>query len=190
MPLRKLWNSLRGRQEIDAPTREETTHEKSAPRVKPPRRGRNPHAALCKQIGSLAPTTVLEIGVGDGTRAIAIIEHLRRKNGELPSRYGAIDAFEQGERSSVSLIQFHQAIRGIGASVKMFPLAIEPGLREFANTIGIADLVVITEPAAQWSVPTVQSALRRITHPQSCVLFFDEETWHRYDAVGVSRRAA
>ena len=115
MPLMKLWNSLLGR---SAPAKEQpvrsanptTDHARlggSASRKPTKKSGRSakgsrlslfggggPHGALRKLVKPLQAKTVLEISVGDGSRAIAVLETL----GEAQKvRYMAIDQFEMAD---------------------------------------------------------------------------------------------
>ena len=56
--------------------------------------GGGPHSGLCKQLKAVSVHSVLEVGVGDGSQAIAVMETLSRQSDSI--RYYAIDEFETG----------------------------------------------------------------------------------------------
>ncbi len=188
MPLLKLWNSLRGR----SATSEEKSTESNPTPPSPKKRsllglGRGPHAALCKQVRNLDVDSVLEISVGDGTRAIALMKALASKNDQV--RYVAIDEFESGE-GTTSLKTFHHSLRCQNIPAQLFPGQIASGLHRVATTIGAVDLVLIAAESERWNDPVVLSMLRRVVHSESTVLYLDGEQWlaHRHEAS--VRRAA
>ena len=116
--LLKLWNSIRGN---SSPAPSKPGHSsKQADRDEPKRKlakpskpsrgvlglGGGPHSALCKQLKRIQAASVLEIGVGDGTRAAAVLQTLQ-SNSEI--QYIAIDQFEMAG-SELTLKHFHQQI--------------------------------------------------------------------------------
>jgi hypothetical protein len=197
MPLLKLWNSIRGRstkgQSVDqGPAAEPQSTTKAK---KSNRRGSGlgifgggPHAGLCKRLKSVDASSVLEISVEDGSRALAVLETIEKSNKSV--RYVAIDQFEMAG-GPVSLKQFHQTLRSKGFRPQLFPETIERGLIRVAHTLGAVDLVLIAAPPEIWQTPQVLPLLSRVTHPSSLVLYRDEEqTWKKYPTSATQRRAA
>ncbi len=200
MPLLKLWNSLRGRSS-DNPTSDDgrTARRKpsadskpAAPKGKPARRilgiGGGPHGALCKQIRPLRVETVLEVSVGDGSRALAVLNALAKHNPQV--RYAAIDQFEMSD-SPVTLKEFHRSLRAAQTRAQLFPDSISRGLVRIASTIGTIDLVLIAAEADQWQTPAILPLIDRITHQDSVVFYLAGESWQRYQLPKAQvRRAA
>ncbi len=71
-----------------------------------------PHASLCRMIKKSGAASVLEVGVGDGTRAIAVLSTLAKSQPDREIKYFAIDLFEMGD-GVLTLKTFHQQIRSI-----------------------------------------------------------------------------
>ncbi len=216
MPLKRLWNSLCGRSpQGPTPVEESAAHRDTAsdrqasvkPRGKPSsvkptnakRGGFNlfggPHTGLCKQIKSLQAATnleiatVLEIGVGDGSRAIAMLSMIESA-GEK-ARYFAIDQFELAG-GEVTLKHFHQTLRTANIRPQVLPQPIAPALMRMAHTHGEVDLIVIGAPTSQWQNPAAEAALARVAHARTAIVFSDGDSWIRYQVPGVNsvRRAA
>lgn len=203
MPLKKLWNSLRGRSQVNPVTTEHTlaqdavksesgaarrSQSASSPLKSKPKSTRGglnlfggPHAALCKQLKSLKPATVLEIGVGNGTRAIAMLATIE-KAGEK-ARYFAIDQFEMAG-GDVTLKAFHQTLRGADIRPQVLPQPIAQGLMRMAHTHGKVDLVVIGVPQSEWQTPAIEAALARVTGPETAIFFSEGDSWIRYQLPG------
>ena len=222
MPLLKLWKSLRGRRSAAAapesagpavyPAKETAAAQpaaadpgpgqKAAPAAKqtPASRGvlgigrRSPHAALCKLVRPLRPVSVLEISVGDGSRAAAVLRTLAKEQPETPLRYVAIDQFELAG-GPVTLKQFHQRLRQEGIRPQVFPDSVERALTRVAHTVGAVDLVLIADASDAWQTPQRQWLLDRVTHRESVILRLDGDQWRRESGWGGSldqqpRRAA
>jgi len=196
MPLLKLWNLLRGRcrpiEKQQASLTPNRSKEPSRSSSKGPRLsifgGGGPHSGLRKLVKPLTADTVLEVSVGDGSRAIEI---LRTLGNVQEVRYIAIDQFEMvgGE---LTLKAFHQALRGEGIRPQVFPEPINRGLARVSHTVGAIDLIVMGLEAGIWQNPETLSLLNRISHRETVILFQDDETWDRFDlqAATEGRRAA
>ena len=141
--------------------------------------GSNPHAALCKQVGAIRAKTVLEVAVGDGSRAIAVMGTLA-KSGD-PIRYFGIDQFELAG-GAVSLKDFHRTLRAAGIRAQIFPEPVDRGLARFLHTIGMVDLVLLSEPAEILDDVRVRQLLTRISRPETTILYLQDETWVRLAA--------
>lgn len=193
MPLLKLWNAMWGRSTGDTPVADPPVSSKlseaaaskpaSKPVSKPVSRGlssgfnlfgSHPHAALCKQIGALPARSVLEIGVGDGSRAVAVLGTLAKSGS--PVRYFGIDQFELAG-GAVSLKDFHRTMRGAGIRPQIFPEPVDRGLVRFLHTVGTADLVLLDQPAETLENPQVGQLLKRISNAQTTILYLQDDVW-------------
>lgn len=210
MPLLKLWNTLRGRRSApaaktaeartsaaDRSLAAEPTAEAGTPAVAKPAasRGvlglgrRGPHAGLCKLVRPLRVTTVLEISVGDGSRAAAVLQTLAKAEPEAPLRYIAVDQFELGG-GPVTLKQFHQRLRKENIRPQVFPDPVDRALLRVAHTVGAVDLVLIADATADWQEPQRRALLSRVTHRDSVILRLHGEDWRREAASDQSPAAA
>lgn len=200
MPLLKLWNSICGRRVPTAEQPPAGVVESTAglPQEKPNLKSKGPrltlfgggggHSALCKLVKPLQAKTVLEIGVGDGSQAIALLQAL---GNSTQTRYIAIDQFEMAG-GEVTLKAFHQSLRAAGIRPQVYPGPIDRGLDRVGNTIGVIDLCVIAVDVVRWQTPETLSLLRRICTPQTVIFYQDDESWERFTMppAGPVRRAA
>lgn len=198
MPLLKLWNSLLGRRDLPGPRADQAKPKTDvAARTKPASRGilgigyRGPHGSLCKLLRRVPAQTVLEIGVGDGSRAIAALQTLSVNNPGI--RYAAIDQFELAD-GPLTLKGFHQALRTAELRrAQIFPETIQRGLLRVATTIGPVDLVLIAVAPDRWQTPAVRALIARVSHANTVVFFEQDDAWNRYEPptpLAQSRRAA
>ncbi len=192
MPLLKIWNAIWGR------TAEEKLAEKqpevarpAVAAIKPVSSGfsnavssglslfgSNPHAALCKMVAASQAQSVLEVGVGDGSRAIAVVGTLAKRG--MPVRYFGVDEFELAG-GTVSLKEFHRTLRSAGIRPQIFPEPVDRGLVRFLHTVGHADLVMLSEPGLLLEDPRFQQLLSRVSHGSTTVLYRQDDVWARLD---------
>lgn len=234
MSLLKLWNTIRGRSNSDAgqtqpevatAVPEATTPYQpiaqpviAAKPIKPTKQrlnlfgGGNPHAPLCKLIRTMTARTVIEIGVQDGSRAIAVMETLMQNlppapvlaplaeavgDAEVASptapaiRYIAVDQFEMAG-SETTLKQFHKTLRESEVRATVYPEPIDRALMRVAHTIGAVDLVLIAIATEQWQTPANETLLKRICHASTVVLYDEGSDWQRWQAgsAASTKRAA
>ena len=205
MPLLKLWNSLRGQstntpqpkaEQSSEPKKQtsstsEKNHAQSAKRSGKTAFGifgSGPHSGLCKQLKPLSVHSVLEVGVGDGSQAIAVMETLSRNSESI--RYYAVDEFEMA--GGVNLKQFHQTLRNHNIHPQLFPGPVDRGLMKISHTIGSIDLILVADASVIDNNPAITEMLARISHEGTSVLVAKNETWTSLEVlIGTrSRRAA
>ncbi len=164
----------------------------------------SPHAGLCKLIKPMCVKSVLEIGVDDGSRAIAVLETLAKNlpataldstesaktQAASPIRYIVIDQFEMGG-GTTTLKQFHQTLRGAAIRPQVFPEPIERGLTRVAHTIGAVDLILISTPTDQWQTTSVLGLIARVSRADTKLIYRNGDTWQAHAPSGTTvRRAA
>ncbi len=152
---------------------------------------RNAEPLLCKLLAPLKITSILEVGVDDGSRAIAVVNALHAANPETKLRYCAIDSFEMGD-GSVTLMQFHQRVRAEGVNPQIFPDSIENGLIRVVHTVGLVDVVLLGVSKNRWDNDVTISKLQRVCHAGTAVFYSEGGKWHRWTDAAVTsvRRAA
>lgn len=134
-----------------------------------------------------SPSTVLEIGAGDGSRAIKVCTVLEETIETV--RYVAVDQFEMaGGRTS--LMDFHRALRGAGIRPQVFPEPIVSGLTRVAHTIGACDLILVSEQVSDEDLAQMGPQLARIAHPQTQVLVERSGVWNVHTLARVDLRRA
>jgi methylase of polypeptide subunit release factors len=150
--------------------------------------GGKPHGSLRKRLKTITAASVLELGVGDGSQAIAAMEALSNKSNSI--RYFGVDEFEMA--GGVNLKQFHQTLRNHGIHPQLFPGSVDRGLMKIAHTFGSVDLILVANPAVIDSNPAVTGLLARISHQETNILVLRNETWTPLQVSGAhaQRRAA
>jgi hypothetical protein len=149
--------------------------------------GSNPHASLCKLAAATNASIVLEVSVGDGSRAIAVVQALTQRGGTV--RYVGIDQFELSG-GSVTLRDFHRTTRAAGIRPQIYPESTERGLIRFLHTVGRADLVLLSSPDELLQDVRIRHLLTRISHPKTTVLYRRGDAWLTLENGSVSASRA
>lgn len=94
---------------------------------------------------------VLEIGLGDGARADALIAEMTEAHGPGAAAYVGVDLFEMGPAGGLTLKGAFARFRAAGAEVKLIPGDVLGGAKKLVYQIPAVDLLVISadQPAAQ-----------------------------------------
>jgi len=155
----------------------------------------NVESGLCKLLSPLKVASLLEIGVGDGSRAIAVVSAIQKNNPDSSLRYCAIDSFEmsdapENDEAAISLVQFHQRLRSEGISPQIFPGSLDQELLRLCHTVGRVDVVLVSENAQRWQNPTTLRNLQRVCHDTTVVFHRDAGTWKRYQTESTETRKA
>ncbi len=148
------------------------------PRRQPKVVTRGAHAEICRLAIATGATSILEIAVGDASRAEAVMQSLQAVSGDKVLRYAAIDQFEM-VGGPITLKDFHHRMRGIEVRPQVFPEPVAQGLARFSRTVGFADLVIASLPDPQWDTPEVQSLVARITRVGSTILHHNGDRWQQ-----------
>jgi hypothetical protein len=158
--------------------------EEPAPVLRMFRRKNN---AWSKLIGARSVSSILDTRVGDGSRAVELLEAIVDSNTPAP-RYVAIGLFELGGEK-LTVRQFHQKVRAVGGNPIVIPMQLEDGLRRVSQTIGQVDLILVDGTDARVNEPAVAKWLQRVTASNGLVLRSDAAgKWHSTPTAG--RKAA
>jgi hypothetical protein len=159
MPLRKLWNSIRGKSAAPAEpvgrSQEPSTPREGVETAARPVAACRPAAEvksfknaasredkkLFRRIESMSIASVLEVTIGDGARSLSMLQTLTHKGHSTPLHYLAIDEFEMGG-NELSLRAFHQQLREFPAKAHLVPMPIDAGLDRVVRTFGQVDLII------------------------------------------------
>jgi hypothetical protein len=152
---------------------------------------RKKNNAWTKLIGNRVITSVLDTHVGDGSRAVEVLESI--VDGSQPSpKYIAIGMFDLNGQG-LTLRQFHQKTRAVGGQPIAVPMTLVEGLRRLTETIGTVDLVLWDGDEQSLTDPVVAKLLSRISSKGALVLRSDANgRWQTLNQSSLvpSRRAA
>jgi len=89
---------------------------------------------------------MVELGIGDGRRALRMIEIARQASDGQKIHYVGIDPFEDRTESDgpgLTLKAAHQLLRGAGVRVQLAPGRPAEVLTRIANAVGKVDLLIV-----------------------------------------------
>ena len=116
---------------------------------------------------------IVELGVGNGHRALRMIEVARRR-AAMPTdiHYVGMDLFEARTDSNgpgTSLKEVHQLLRGSGARVQLVPGNPSDTLMRLANSLGKVDLLIVPAELDSPSFARLWFFVPRMLHERSRV---------------------
>ena len=206
MPLRKLWNSIRGKSATSTGDQSpKSDRQTPGAVVSPPTQQRSVPSRtiasksirgvatrddkkLFRRIESLSVQSVLEVSVGDGLRSMAMLQALTHKGHSTTIHYIAIDEFEMGG-NALRLRDFHKQLREYPAKAHLVPMTIDAGLDRVVRTYGQVDLVIWS--ADQPPTTVQRDALARLSKPTTIVFAQENGRWSETLAsVATGKRAA
>jgi hypothetical protein len=150
---------------------------------------------------------IVELSVGDGRRALRMIEVAQRQ-ASTPTdvHYVGLDLFEGRSESSLpggSLREIHQLLRSTGARVQLVPGDPAEALIRLANSLGKVDVLIVPAELDSPLFARLWFFIPRMLHEQSRVFIQGvgnkaetvltikpREEIDRLAAVGAGRRAA
>ena len=115
--------------------------------------------------------SMIEVGLGDGTRAENMIRVAHRFAEGGTVRYTGIDLFEGREDSnSLSLISMHRTLKQLDAKTQLVPGEINQGIPRIANSHLRTDLIVISAGYEQADLEMCWFYIPRMIHTNSTIL--------------------
>lgn len=236
MPLKKLWNSLRGvtsqPKVTSEPTPAVTAPEAAAPKpaarkksaskpaakaktaaakpvdapvaqpaasapvakAKPasPSRGvlsmlsRGEHDGLVKTLTKLQPSSVLEIGIGDGSRTPAVVQALAAANPAL--KYAVIDQFEM-VGGTVKLRDFHGQLAGLAIRPSIIPETAARGVVTVLHRLGMMDAIILDPSLDAETLAELDTVLSKVSYADTMILRQTNGKWQSTASNSTTLRA-
>ncbi|MFG0267885.1 MAG: hypothetical protein ACF8AM_22440 [Rhodopirellula sp. JB055] len=239
MPLKKLWNSLRGvtsqpkvtSETSPAVTSPETTAPKPAARQKPASKpaakanvaaktpaapvaaqtpapaakakdaktkpagssrgvlsmlSRGEHDGLVKTLTKLQPVSVLEIGVGDGSRTPAVVNALAEANPAL--KYAVIDQFEM-VGGTVKLRDFHGQLTGLPIRPSIIPEPSARGVVTVLHRLGMMDAIILDPSLDAETLAELETVLSKVSYADTQILRQSNGKWQATASNSTTLRA-
>ncbi|TWT66185.1 hypothetical protein [Allorhodopirellula solitaria] len=142
----------------------------------PARRGvlsmlsRGENDALIKQFGRANPSSILEIGIGNGSRMPAILASVTQ-SGTESSKFKAIviDEFEMAG-GEVTMRDYHRQLAGLPIRPVIFPESVTRGLVNVAHRFGAVDMILIDSSVESAHAEGLAKYLGKVTHADTVVL--------------------
>jgi len=128
--------------------------------------------ALYKAVKGRAIRSVVELGVGDGTRTTRLLEVLSWQAGNLPLRYTGIDLFEArpAGQKGLTLKQAFATIRAPEVKVQLVPGTPLDAMVRCANSLADTDLIIISADQQAADLERAWKYFPRTLHNDTLVL--------------------
>lgn len=116
-------------------------------------------------------SSIVEIGIGRGTRVANLIAVLRRFHPGTELRYTGIDLFEARPANcpGLTLKEAHKQLKPLAERVQLAPGDAYMGLARLANTLPNTDLLLISAGQDPASLARAWTFVPRMLHPGSLV---------------------
>lgn len=129
---------------------------------------------LAKYLLTHPVSSVLEIGVGDGSRLQRLAKLVQLEPGAQQLRYIGVDEFEaaQDGRHHLSLKQAHQLANQLGFKASLLPGTAPQAIARVAHKFGSSDLIIV-DGGLDPDSPTsgeLGSWMNRIAHSKSAII--------------------
>lgn len=125
---------------------------------------------LYRAVYERKPKSILQIGLGDGTRTDRILESLYFSDPTQIPHLSVIDLFEACTDAPLSLKQAHRQFHAKVSRLRLIPGDPLSALSRAANSLGQFDLVLATAQVDAASMAKAWFYLPRIIHPQTVVI--------------------
>jgi hypothetical protein len=119
---------------------------------------------------------ILEIGMGDGSRAVQMIQLAQQFCEPRDVLFAGIDLFEArptAESASLTLINAHRLLKATGATIRLSPGTPYDGLSRSANGLGKMDVLVISPTATADAMEAAWIFIPRLLHNDSLIFLED-----------------
>jgi len=144
-----------------------------------------------RAIGRRRATKILELGIGNGRRAVRMIQAAGHRIGTESVRYVGLDPFEArtaADGPGVTLKMAHRLLTSTGARVRLLPGDPLHSLAVHANQLGQYDLIVVSSRLDRASLAGVWFYVPRLLHAKSQVMLESTALGGKLSLRSVSRR--
>jgi hypothetical protein len=140
---------------------------------------------------------IVEMGIGDGSRALKMIDAAARHRERQDIQYIGIDSFEDRDSADgpgLTLIEAHRLLKQSQAKIKLIPGDPCDALVRSANSLTDIDLLLISAPLDADRLQRMWFFVPRMLHPRSLVLHetitaSGEKSFRRIDRGEIDRWA-
>ena len=130
--------------------------------------------SLYRRVVKSKPGKIVELGVGDLTRASRTISLAQRSQSETV-HYCGIDLFEARSERPLKLKDAHNQLIKSGARVRLVPGDLLPALARTANMLTETDLLIIDATISQSDLEAVRLFLPRMMSPKTSIARYDNK---------------
>lgn len=126
--------------------------------------------------------SIVEFGLGDGSRCGKMIAVANKFNPDDRIKYTGVDLFDARSESvsPLKLIEMHRKLNAVDAKTQLVPGDLGSALPRIANSHVRTDLVIISAGFEEDELESTQMFLPRMLHPSSLVLIQDYENEEFY----------
>lgn len=137
-------------------------------------------------------TSIVEVGLTQGTRCENLIRVAQKFSPETKIRYTGIDLFETRENQTpLTLLETHKRLNSLGAKAKLVPGEFADGIQRIANSHMRTDLVVIECEQEDDAFEAAWRFVPRMLHPKSLVIvMYAGDEYETMNFLEVEKRAA
>ena len=153
--------------------------------------------ALYRSVRRMRPRKIVELGVGNTSRANRLLRLAARYRPDETIEYTGIDLFETGPPDeSISLKLAHHRLSQTGASVRLVPGDLPSGLARTANMLAQTDLLVIDSNHSEDDLKQAWFYVPRMIHQNTMVAQYQlldgalKLSWRAPQEIEQSQRAA
>ena len=129
---------------------------------------------LYQRVQRTQPVRIVELGIGNATRATRIIRLAQRLTDQTV-HYCGVDLFEARATGGLPLKEVHNQLAKTGAKVRLVPGDMFSALGRTANILTQTDLLVIDACQTQDEIERAFHFFPRMLHEKSCIARFDRQ---------------
>lgn len=149
---------------------------------------------IYKLIKQRSVSSIVEIGMGDGTRCSNLLAVAQKFNPDSKIKYTGVDLFDaRGEdETPLKLIEMHRKLNAVDAKTQLVPGDLASALPRIANSHVRTDMVILSAGFEEEEFEATQMFLPRMLHPSSVVLIqdYEDEEFFVHSRLEIEKMAA